>query len=96
MRALRLACAYVSKHLYFSRNLDSQLKAYEAAKELERQTKEEEDRLYREEIQLQLEMDARRERERRADRVALARSNRQFNLSMRKQKDEEAKCVGAK
>eukprot|EP01006_Ploeotia_vitrea_P066463 TRINITY_DN95018_c0_g1_i1.p1 TRINITY_DN95018_c0_g1~~TRINITY_DN95018_c0_g1_i1.p1 ORF type:complete len:486 (+),score=83.12 TRINITY_DN95018_c0_g1_i1:42-1499(+) len=72
-------------------NLSRQLDIYNRAKAEEKALKEEEDRIYKEQIQLQLAMDAQREKERRAERVALGRRNKEFNVALRKQKEESAK-----
>eukprot|EP01012_Entosiphon_sulcatum_P035438 TRINITY_DN4497_c0_g1_i1.p1 TRINITY_DN4497_c0_g1~~TRINITY_DN4497_c0_g1_i1.p1 ORF type:complete len:490 (+),score=166.96 TRINITY_DN4497_c0_g1_i1:91-1560(+) len=72
-------------------DLGAQNAAYQALKEQELELKAEEDRIYREQLQLQLEMDAQKERERKAEKIALGRRNKEYNLAMRTAKEAEAR-----
>jgi hypothetical protein len=67
-------------------NLDKQMVAYNLAKQRDKEIKQEEDRIYKEQIELALAMEAQKERERRAERVELGVQNKKYNEELRQQK----------
>jgi|Transcript_11405 trichoplein keratin filament-binding protein len=71
--------------------LKAQKDAYDQVKERERQMRAEEDRLYKEQVEFQLQYDAQKEKERRAAAVAMGYANREFNAMLRAEKEKKMK-----
>lgn len=69
--------------------LKAQKDAFDTVKRREEELRLEQDLLYKEQVEHQLKYDAQKEAERRAEAVALGRSNRQYNDMLRAEKDEQ-------
>mmetsp|Transcript_37660 Transcript_37660/g.67193 ORF Transcript_37660/g.67193 Transcript_37660/m.67193 type:complete len:491 (-) Transcript_37660:897-2369(-) len=69
--------------------LAAQKDAFHQVKQREKELQQQQDALYKEQVEFQLAYDAQKERERRAQAVALGRANKEFNNMLRAEKEEK-------